>query len=96
MALSPAPVTTSIVAIEITDRENAAVLMNGRGWRDAHVLDSTYVSALLTVINLREPRHKRARHVIIVPDNINTEDFRKLRVYLRWSYRDRRTWPTLR
>jgi hypothetical protein len=40
---------------------------------------------MLTVINLREAEHKLAQHVIIVPHNIDPEDFRKLRVILRWS-----------
>jgi hypothetical protein len=75
----------SIVAIELADCENVAVQTKDGVWRSGRVLGTSYISAMLTVINLREAEHKLAQHVIIVPHNIDPEDFRKLRVILRWS-----------
>jgi toxin CptA len=76
----------SVLAIELTDRESATVQFTDGSWRDARVLGTSYVSPLLTVINLRLPAHRFALHSIIVPDNIDPDDFRRLRVILRWSY----------
>jgi toxin CptA len=76
----------SVIAIELTDRENAAVQFTDGLWREARVLGTSYVSPLLTVINLRLPAHRFARHSIVVPDNIDPDDFRRLRVILRWSH----------
>jgi hypothetical protein len=61
------------------------VQTNDGVWRGGRVLGTSYVSPRLTVINLRQAEHKLAQHVIIVPHNIDREDFRKLRVILRWS-----------
>jgi hypothetical protein len=75
----------SIIGIELADRENVTVQTNDGVWRGGRVLGTSYVSPRLTVINLRQAEHKLAQHVIIVPHNIDREDFRKLRVILRWS-----------
>ncbi|MGZ5119034.1 MAG: protein YgfX [Burkholderiales bacterium] len=75
----------SITAIELADRENVTLQTNDAVWRGGRVLGTSYVSPLLTVINVRQAEHKLAQHVIIVPHNIDAEDFRKLRVILRWS-----------
>jgi toxin CptA len=75
----------AVLGIEIKDRETAAVLCRDGRWRDARVLGSTYVTPLLTVLNLRLTGERLMRHVVLVPDNIDREDFRKVRVLLRWS-----------
>ena len=36
------------------------------------------------VVNLRPQGLLRARRVILVPDNIDLRDFRRLRTWLRW------------
>jgi hypothetical protein len=38
-------------------------------------------------LNLNANGERLARHVVILPDAINSEDFRKLRVLLRWKYK---------
>ena len=76
----------SIVAIELKEGGSAAAQFRSGAWRDATVLGTTYVSPLLTVLNLRIDGHALARHALIVPDTLPTEDFRKLRVILRWHH----------
>ena len=53
----------------------------------ATVLGTSYVSASLTVLNLRIIGRRLVEHVVIVPDNIDPEAFRQLRVLLRWRPR---------
>jgi len=45
---------------------------------------STFVSPHMTVVNLRPHGLLRTRRVILVPDNIDLGDFRRLRTWLRW------------
>jgi toxin CptA len=78
---------SSFIAVEVREDDRAAVQTRDGEWHDARVLPTTYVSAVLTVINLRIPPRLLARHAVIVPDGIVAEDFRLLRVALRWRYR---------
>ena len=75
----------AIVAIEVLDREHARVQLRDGRICDARVLATTYVTAFLTVVNLHVSGCRRARHVLIVPDNMHSEEFRKMRVLLRWG-----------
>lgn len=79
----------SVTGIELGDRSNARVLTRDGHWREADVLGTTYVSSLFTVLNLRLKASRLARHVLLVPDNSDSEDFRRLRVVLRWGNRKR-------
>ena len=56
---------------------------------DCFVLDSTFVSSYLTVLMLKPKqwRHKYTRSVVILPDAVDTEKFRQLRVLLRWKWK---------
>jgi toxin CptA len=75
----------AIIGVEIKDRETAATRSRDGTWREADVLGTSYVSPFLTVLNLRVRGLRLSRHVVIVPDNIEKEDFRQLRVMLRWG-----------
>jgi toxin CptA len=81
---------TSPVALELHEDDRAAVQMRDGEWHEARVLPTTFVTPLLTVINLKLPGRLRARHVVIVPDGVRADDFRALRVTLRWRYRSAR------
>jgi toxin CptA len=75
----------SVLAIEVKDRHTAAVQGRDGAWRDARILGTSYVTAALTVLNLRIAGERLLRHVVIVPDNIDEREFRRIRVLLRWS-----------
>lgn len=77
----------ALVAIELGENDTANVLTRDGEWRKARVLPTTYVTPLLTVINIRVPPRVWARHMVILPDSCDAEDFRKLRVRLRWNFR---------
>lgn len=53
-------------------------------WRDYEVLGSTYVTSAMTVLILRAAGARRVRSVVLLPDSMAADDFRRLRTWLRW------------
>ena len=77
----------SVTALSM-DSECRCGLQTAKGeWLDADLLGSSFVSPYLTVLNVRPQRSRWARHVIILPDAIDPERFRQLRVLLNWKCR---------
>lgn len=74
----------AIVELEIG--EGAALSFQTRRgeWREGALLGSSFVAPYLTVLNIAVPERWLARHVVILPDGIDAEEFRRLRVWLRW------------
>lgn len=75
----------SIVALEIRDDGGVAFQTRRGEWLDCEVLDSSYVSPRLTIVNLRPRLRWGTRRLILVPDNVDARDFRRLRMWLRWK-----------
>jgi toxin CptA len=75
----------SIVALEL--RESGGIACQSRlgEWVECELLGSSYVSPHLTVVQLRPHGGWLARRVIVVPDNVEPADFRRLRTWLRWK-----------
>lgn len=78
---------SALISVELREADRAAVQTREGTWQDARILSTSYVSPLLTVLNLRLRGETLPRHIVIVPDNVDFEDFRKLRVLLRWGDR---------
>jgi toxin CptA len=72
-------------AIEISSDHKLSMRTPLSGWCEYDVLGCTYVTTYLTIINLRQSGGRMARHVTLLPDSLNADDFRKLRVWLRWK-----------
>lgn len=51
------------------------------------VLPGSVVHPTLTVLNLRVLGRRLSYHVIVMPDAVEAQAFRQLRVWLRWGYR---------
>ena len=90
-ALLVAP--NSITALEI--KEDRACVLETRNGKQINcvLLPTSYVSASLTILNLKIEGKLLAKHVIILPDAVNAEDFRKLRVLLRWKFKAKSVAP---
>lgn len=78
---------SALIGVELREDDQASVQTRDGAWHAARILGTTYVTPLLTVLNLRIEARPFARHVLVVPDNADAEDFRQLRVWLRWAYR---------
>ncbi|SEO67747.1 protein YgfX [Nitrosovibrio sp. Nv6] len=95
----------SVTGFELSD-EMACMLETRRGERIAcALLASSFVAPYLTVLELKpmKPADARfselprrsvfSRSVVILPDAIDPEEFRQLRVLLRWKWKDPKDAP---
>ena len=53
-------------------------------WHEAELLSSSFVAPYLTVLNLKPADGRRVQNLVILHDAVNAEDFRRLRVWLKW------------
>jgi toxin CptA len=53
-------------------------------WHEADLLGSSFATPHLTVLNLKPACGRLVKHLVILPDAVNAEDFRRLRVWLKW------------
>lgn len=49
------------------------------------VLDSSFISPYLSALHLKVVDERRRLRVILLPDNVDPNAFRQLRVWLRWG-----------
>jgi toxin CptA len=78
-------IPNAIRAIQFSPDCACSVQIGRVDWTEAKLLDSSFVAPYLTVLNLRISGARFARQVVILPDAVDSEMFRKLRVLLRWK-----------
>jgi hypothetical protein len=76
----------AFTALELRETGEVTVQTGDGEWHDARILGTSYASPTLSAINLRMADARLARHILVVADNCDPEQFRLLRVYLRWGY----------
>ncbi len=76
----------ALIALEIASDDRLIVQTRRREWIECAVLGSTYVTSFLTILNLKVIDSGRNTRAVILPDSLEAEDFRKLRVWLRWKH----------
>jgi toxin CptA len=58
----------------------------GKGeWQEAVLLPAGFVAPALSVLALRIKGEKRSRYLVLLPDSTEADDYRRLRVRLRWA-----------
>jgi len=57
-------------------------------WRDAEVLEDSFVSTALIVVRYRTA-DRQVRSLTLLPDSADADDLRRLRASLRWARRTR-------
>lgn len=75
----------SVQALEFSDREQVHVQLRDGSWHGGRILGSSTVGAALTVLNIRLDDQRFPVRAVIVGDSLDREDFRRLRVWLRWG-----------
>ena len=75
----------AVIGLEITSDDKFSIQTQRGGWIECEVLGSTYVISFLTILNLKRTDSGRITRAVILPDSLDAEDFRKLRVWLRWK-----------
>lgn len=76
----------SIRKLQLRDGQTAVFAATGEPVK-CELMKSTFVSPWLTVINLRPNGRRLATHVLLTWDNVDAEDFRRLRIWLKWGAR---------
>ncbi|PWT75006.1 MAG: hypothetical protein C5B46_03210 [Proteobacteria bacterium] len=74
----------AIVELELREDCSAGALRRDGGWEEFSVDGSSFVSPVLTIVTLRPRSRGRMRAVLIAPDCVQQESFRRARVWLRW------------
>ncbi len=77
----------AVTALHFTDREQLRIRMHDGNWHAGRVLGSSTVGVLCTALNIRLTDRRFPQHTVIMSDSIDIEDFRRLRVWLRWGPR---------
>ena len=58
-------------------------------WIIGAILPGALISDMLTVVRIRDKDvAARVRYLVLMPDNVHQEDYRRLRVILRWLYNE--------
>jgi toxin CptA len=77
--------STSIVGLQF-ERDGAVFVEYRNGAvRAARVLGSSFVAPYLTIVLLKPEQRWLTRAVVIVPDAVEPDLFRQLRVWLKWG-----------
>lgn len=76
--------SSSPVAIRVEGNE---ILLLTRGGSELHgrISGSSVVTPVITVLNVLPNAQKAALHIVIFPDSMDKEQFRELRVLLKWG-----------
>ena len=78
---------SSVVKLKLEGEVLELTLRNNQQ-RTEQLLPSSFVSPFLTILNLRRDSYL-PRSVIILPDSMDREAFRQLRVGLKWNGEDK-------
>jgi toxin CptA len=76
---------SAIAVLELREDGTLAACTRDGRWREGTVAGSTFVTPWLTVVHVRLDGARHASSVLLLPDNVNREDFRRARVWLRWK-----------
>ena len=74
----------SIVSAEIGEKSGRLRFRNGTE-KEVFFLGGTYVSPYVTVLNMKEEGSVLSISAVILPDSVDLETFRTLRVWLKWK-----------
>jgi len=76
--------SSSIIELQC-EREGGALFKTRSGNEyEVRVLGSSFVASYLTIVLLKPNTSRRIRAVVILPDALEPELFRQLRVWLKW------------
>lgn len=72
-------------ALRLRGGHDIEVRCAGERWAAGTVRDGCFVAPWLTIVLWRPTGARIDRAVVILPDMVDAEDFRRLRVLLRWA-----------
>lgn len=77
----------SIIAFELTEQLKCTLETREGKKIPSIILGSTFVSPYLVVLNLKRQHYFFLYGIVILSDSIDAEEFRQLRILLRWKWK---------
>lgn len=77
----------AVTTLTFSDRETLRVSLRDGSSRTGRVLGSSTAGSTLTILNLAFEGRRLPVHVVLMGDSLSVDDFRRLRVWLRWGPR---------
>ena len=74
----------AVMELTLRDQGQCELLTRGGAMLDGTIADSSFISPLFTVVNVRLDNSGRLRSVLVMPDCAQADDRRRLRVWLRY------------
>lgn len=75
----------SCVAFRLEEQEGIVLVLRDGRHLPCKVASDSLVTPYLVILNVESGERRGRRHLLILPDAIGGESFRRLRVALRWS-----------
>ncbi len=75
----------AVMAIEVSSTDVLSIKTRSGDWLECSVLGDTCVAAFLAIVLLREVASGARRTVVVCTDSLSADEFRRLRVWLRWK-----------
>ncbi len=77
----------SVVSFELSDEMRCTLTTRSGELMNCWIQNSTFVAPYLTVLNLKPEGKFFVRSVVILSDSLVAEEFRRLRILLRWKWK---------
>jgi toxin CptA len=71
------------ISLELQEDGRASIKDRSGIWQEGRLGENHFVSPALVVVDLQTPSGRRKR-LVLAPDSLPADDFRRLRVWLRW------------
>jgi toxin CptA len=75
----------SVTSLRFHNREQVEIGRRDGSRQSGCILGSSTAGTLLTVLNIRLEQQRRPEHVVVTRDSLDDDEFRRLRVWLRWG-----------
>lgn len=77
----------SCVAFRLEEREGIVLVLRSGSHHSGKVLPYSFISPYMVILGVLQSGDRRRRNLLIMPDAMGADSFRRLRVALRWSAR---------
>lgn len=66
------------------DKDGNLAILGKAGWRPVELMHATTGLRMFILIRYREPVAHRTNSLLILPESVSPQDYRRLQVWLRW------------
>ena len=78
----------AIVGLQLAAGSDCGLVLRSGEWIEGSILGTSLATPWLSVLNVASEGRRLSRHVVLFPDSLDAEAYRKLRVKLKWGWRE--------